>query len=180
MTILDFLSITLAASGAVDVWKNGSIFATGRAAMQAKEDDTLDDYMEEAVRPKIEPIQNETHRAYLERSLSAVDAAKRNRLPWYWRCVPRPAAKMLNCAFCLSHHTPWILALLFFFPALWLDDPWQWLLKLPIYSLAATRLGTIINAWAPWDARYERSAALPYDEDVEYVEPTSDAQSEPA
>jgi hypothetical protein len=142
MMPLDFLVITLAASALVDVWRNGSIFALGRATMQAKEDDASGGWFES----------------------SESEDLLTSGLPWYWRIVPVFFAKMLNCWFCLSHHTPWILAILFFLPALWLDGVWEWAFKLPVYSLAATRLGTIINAYVPLEAQYDRNAAIPFEE----------------
>lgn len=136
MDAVDFIALTFAASAIVDAWKNGSIFATGRAFMQAKEDydgDSTDEDDEDD-----EPIVGE------QTTWSA------------WLLVPRFFAEMLNCAFCTSHHTPWVLALVFYFPSLFVISPWDFLLKLPIYSLAATRLGTIINAYVPREARYDR------------------------
>lgn len=35
---LDFIAVTLAAGAIIDVWNNGSIFATARAIVQAKQD----------------------------------------------------------------------------------------------------------------------------------------------
>jgi hypothetical protein len=56
-------------------------------------------------------------------------------------------AQLLICRFCLSHHTPWILILLFYLPSLWLVDPWSTIVKLPVYSLAATRLSLLLGYW---------------------------------
>ncbi len=146
MTWLDFFALALAASALVDVWRNGSIFATGRAVLEAKADE-------------------EGWLAESESSHSSPGLPT----PWYWQRVPLFFAKMLNCHFCLSHHTPWILAVLFFLPALWLTGTWAWLLKLPVYSLAATRLGTIVNACVPEGAKYERD-----DHQIPYTEPIDD------
>jgi hypothetical protein len=73
------------------------------------------------------------------------------------RVLPSIFAELFSCSFCFSHHAPYILALVFFFPALFVSPDWVvWLLKLPVYSLAATRAGTYLNALIP-DARYDRS-----------------------
>jgi hypothetical protein len=72
---------------------------------------------------------------------------------------------MVTCKFCFSHHTPWILAAAFFLPALFLPTPWDFVLKIPVYSLAATRLGNIINAFTPDLANYYRNEVDFTDED---------------
>jgi hypothetical protein len=89
-----------------------------------------------------------------------LNAIIENQLPWKMRLaerfVPRFVGEILTCAFCLSHHTPWIVGVVFFLPALLVPWPWLvFLLKLPAYSLAATRIGNLINAWAPAGAKYE-------------------------
>jgi len=137
MTIVDFLALIFASAAVVDVWRNGSIFAKGRAYMQAKEDADDDE-------------EDETE---IETEFS------------FWLLVPRPAAELLNCPYCLSHHTPWVLALVFFFTATLVAPPWCFLLKLPVYSLAATRIGNIINEMVPEGARYRRSETELFDED---------------
>jgi hypothetical protein len=73
--------------------------------------------------------------------------------------------EMVTCKFCFSHHTPWILAVAFFLPALFVQPPWDFVLKIPVYSLAATRLGNIINAFTPDLANYYRSEVDFTDED---------------
>lgn len=139
MTWLDFVCAALASHAIVDVWRNGSIFADWRALMQAKADAPM------------EP---------LEPSDMSESQAADEPLPWLqraaWRCTPRWAAELLSCAFCFSHHTPWLLLALLWLPATLLGGTWELALKLPIYSLAATRLGTVLNAIAPDDAKYNR------------------------
>ena len=49
-------------------------------------------------------------------------------------------AQLLTCRFCMSHWTPALLILLFYLPSLFLREPYCTVVKLPIYSLAATRL----------------------------------------
>ena len=141
MTWLDFLTLTLAASGLVDVWNNGSIFADWRAFFQDKADD-----------PDDLPSPDET-------AEQSDDDMQGDPLPLLMRIadrvVPRFIAELVSCSFCFSHHTPWVLAVLCFFPALFVETEWiAWLLRLPVYSLAATRLGNLITAFAPQEAKY--------------------------
>lgn len=141
MTLLDFLALTLAASAVVDVWFNGSILAGPLAYCQARADDTeAADYEAEA------------------ESDSAADAGGGVRLADL--VIPTWLCKLLSCAFCLSHHTPWLLAALFYVPGLFLEPPWSLILKVPLYSLAATRLGNILNAAAPASTQYDRYKEL--------------------
>jgi len=132
MTWLDFTALALAASGVVDVWKNGSIFALPRAiAADAAEMDAVQDR----------------------------------------RTLRGTLGELLTCEFCLSHHTPWLLAVLFFLPALFVTGPWAFILKLPVYSLAATRLGWLLNAVVPPEAQYARANS---DEDDDDDNPNAD------
>lgn len=145
MTWLDFFVLTLAASGLVDLWRNGTLFASGRAALEARVDE--ENWLAD----------ESSH------SLPGLPT------PWYWQRIPLFFAKMLNCHFCFAHHSPWMLGMLFYLPASQCTGTWMFLLKLPIYSLAATRLGTIINAYAPEEAKYERN-----DHQTPYTEPIDD------
>jgi len=140
MNWLDFTALILAASGWVDVWTNGSIFADWRALMQDKADEDGatqittggDDEQDEG-----EPL------PFLMRLADKI--------------VPVWMADLLSCWFCFSHHTPYLLALVCVFPTLFVSTTWVvFLLKLPLYSLAATRAGTIINSLVPESARYDR------------------------
>lgn len=151
MNWLDFIVLTLAASAIVDVWFNGSIFADWRAFFQSKADD-----------PDDEPI-TDTPASQDEEEWEG------DPLPWLMQLadkwVPRPIAELLTCSFCLSHHTPWLVGLLLMFPAFVIltltteeSSRWwlvaAWVLKLPAYSLAATRLGNIVNSYLPKKAKY--------------------------
>lgn len=135
MTWLDFLVLTLAASAVVDVWFNGSLFADWRAFCQAKADDAP------------------------EETDGVVLVEEGQQLPWLMsladRFMPRWVAELLCCDFCLSYHAPWIVALVLFLPMMLVRSPeLAFWLRLPVYSLAATRLGNLINAWAPASAKY--------------------------
>jgi len=138
MSWFDFIVLTLAAGGVIDVWFNGSIFATWRefAAVAAEEDPDLRGTPEQAADdPQGEPA-----------PLMMRVASK---------CLPRLLFELLSCDFCFSYHVPWILLVLFFVPAHFITIPWViFLLKVPVYSLAATRLGNLINALLPSEARY--------------------------
>lgn len=137
MTLLDFLALALASHAWVDVWRNGSIFDSLRAYMEARAD------------------------ADLYESNEQEDQEPDGTTPRWMRLLnaicPRWFAELVSCSFCFSHHTPWVLAVSLYFPSLFVETPWDWLLKMPIYALACTRLGTIINAIVP-DADYERDA----------------------
>jgi hypothetical protein len=83
-------------------------------------------------------------------TIQQADRQEDGRLRWsaWWR---NKLAYGLHCAFCLSYHTAFWLLLLFYLPSLWLSPPWDVVCKLPIYSLAATRLSLIIDAHASTD-----------------------------
>ena len=140
MTALDFVVLTLAASAVVDVWLNGSLFADWRAFFQTPPST-----------PLAEPVSDDAPAAHQETPLPRLMRIAD-------RVLPRFVAEILGCAFCFSHHTPWIVGVVCFWPATWLASPlWLiFLLKLPAYSLAATRLGNLINAWAPPSAKYDK------------------------
>ncbi len=141
MTWLDFLVITLAASAIVDVWANGSIFANWRAFLQDKADES-----DEPDSTPPSDTDEEDEGDPLPFMMRVAD-----------RVLPRLFAELVSCMFCFSHHTPYVVALLFFMPATFVQTPWLvFLLKLPAYSLAATRLGNIVNAAVPEGARYQR------------------------
>lgn len=140
MTVLDFFALVMAASAIVDVWRNGSIFAEPRAYFEARADAGV---------ASSEPLPEE--------GLPA------DPNPWWmWlfdHCLPGWFAELVNCRFCLSHHTPWMAALVCYFPTLFISTAWMvFLMKLPVYSLAATRIGNIINACVPTSAQYDRQS----------------------
>lgn len=175
MSCLDFIVLTLAASAIVDVWFNGSIFADWRAFFQSKADDPID-----------EPITDTT-------ASQDDEEDEGDPLPWLMQLadkwVPRPIAELVSCSFCFSHHTPWVVGLLFVFAEVveaiyappivpemgggfWINlcewtirpvaqpypfvQPLVLLIKLPAYSLAATRLGSMLNSYLPREAKYHR------------------------
>lgn len=140
MSVLDFIVLVLAASAWVDCWFNGSIFDEWRAYFQARGDAWPSPYPHSESSASSEPIPQEPQ-------------------PWWmtvFNWLPDWFCELVSCKFCFSHHTPWVLATVSFLPALFVAEPWDWLLKLPVYSLAATRLGNIINAYLPDRARYDR------------------------
>lgn len=139
MSWLDFIVLTLAASAVLDVWFNGSIFADWRAFFQ-------DGPAADPVDAHVEPVATKTSdEAPLPLLMQIAE-----------RIVPDWVVEMLNCPFCFSYHAPWMVALVCFLPADYIAWGWvAFLLKLPAYSLAATRLGNLINAWAPKEAKYK-------------------------
>lgn len=141
MTTLDFIVLTLAAGAVVHVWFRGSIFTEPRAYTEARTDLPMSD---EALADMPAPDEDDDSEP-VPLWMRLAD-----------RVVPTFVCELLVCHFCLSHHTPYILALLFFLPSLFVTAPWAvFLFKLPVYSLAATRLGNIINAIAPPAVRYK-------------------------
>lgn len=141
MSWLDFFVCTLAASAIVDVWFNGSIFAGWRALVQAVSDDPQEPATTDDLDETLDDEQQE--------------------LPFAMRVVgqlmPVLLADMLLCVFCFSHHTPWVVILTCFCTSYSCEDPaWAFALKLPAYSLAMTRLGNLVNSYAPTAANYYR------------------------
>lgn len=143
-TWLDFVVLTFAASAVVDVWMNGSLFADWRAFLQ--------------VDPAVETTADDT-----EQTDDVVTDAvvTEDKLPWLMqladRWLPNWACELLSCVFCFSYHTPWIVGMVFFLPAYLVYPHWTaFLFKLPAYSLAATRVGNIINSLLPTEAKYHR------------------------
>jgi len=125
MTWLDFIVMVLAAKAVHTVWFEGSIFATPRAFFQ-----DLDDEL-----PEDDDIPEE---------------AEDDPLPLWMRLVdkycPRLLAELVSCPFCFSHHTPWMVMVTCFIPALFVETPWlAFLLKMPAYSLAATQCMTLMD-----------------------------------
>lgn len=128
MDWLDFIAWALASHGALDTWFKGSIFAEPRSLLQDKLDS------ESGMDPATRGI--------------FIDDSESAPLPWHLRLldkwIPLWLAELLTCEFCLSHHTPWLLGVLFIIPASLV--PWGWLallIKLPVYSLAFAKIRTI-------------------------------------
>lgn len=66
------------------------------------------------------------------------DASETWRPSWGERCKAL-VAELVQCSFCLHYHLPfWLLGC--WAVGLFLPPPWGMIVKLPIYSLAATRL----------------------------------------
>ena len=146
MNTLDFLALTLAAGDVVDVWFNGSIFSAARGYMQARADEpdtpAPDD---ELTLPAEDPTITEETSAW-------------TRLGD--RFIPTLAAELLSCSYCFSRHTPFYLAVCFYVPSLFLPSPWSDLVKLPVYTLAASRLGWVLNGILPARYQYDRYKQL--------------------
>jgi hypothetical protein len=59
---------------------------------------------------------------------------------WFW-------SKLLTCRVCLTYHASFWLTVLFWLPGLlWLWPPWDVVLFIPVYALAATRLSLLIGS----------------------------------
>lgn len=140
MTWLDFVVLALAASAIVDVWQNGSLFIEWRALFQALSDDmpgTDDGHIDvqaELVQPDpLPPIQ---------RAISFH--------------TPRWVGELLSCTFCFSYHTTWLVAVIWLLPKLVYPSVLTTIWAIPMYALAATRLGNICNSMLPPESRYNR------------------------
>jgi hypothetical protein len=148
MTTLDFVILVLAASALVDVWRNGSLFAEFRAYFEVRADGAISPNLVEPATATDEPAASED---------LALDEGSTWWMRFFDRIVPGWLAELLSCSFCFSHHTPWIVAVTLYLPVLFLGWPWVLLFKVPLWSLAATRLGNIINALLPQAAGYDRT-----------------------
>lgn len=147
MSWVDLIVLALAGGCLTDVWFNGSIFAALRSYCEARESGSLlTDFDAATVL--------EARRA----SLGSAGAAQEYTwwMKWADRLVPDLVIEMLNCSFCFSHHAVFWPALLFYAPSLFVAAPWSHLLRLPVYVMAAVRLGNLLDAWAPKWACYNR------------------------
>jgi len=204
MDIVDFLALSLAASAVVDLWRNGSLFTVARAYCEAREDGADEGITEDSLPPiEVEKMpeykrdyeqcpysgegsyawveaQREAERAHKQawsdkvKSQHAADNPRSMRVAN--ALMPTWVAELLNCGFCLSHHTPWVLLLLCYLPSLFIVEPWAFLFKVPIYSLAATRISTILAAIVPQSVQYDRGDD--FDEEFEY-EPEPERTTQP-
>jgi len=89
--------------------------------------------------------------------IEAIVTSETTVAPWW--------ARLLNCAFCLSHHVSWILLLGIALDAIadvvLRDSPLArrlifWAVRFPVYSLAVTFASNLLNRLLPETARYER------------------------
>ena len=142
MTWMDLVVLTLAASGALEAWFRGSLFASTRAVMQGKDDAFWDD----------------SSLAWELPSEGDPDITV-SELPWWLKLtdvgIPNWVGAVLSCALCSSYHATFWLGLLFWAPSLWLAEPWSVIVKFPLYALAATRAGNILTALLPAKLQYE-------------------------
>ena len=138
MDAIDFAALALAVSAVTDSWFLGSLFAEARAFFEEK-----------AVSADTATEQDGT---------GDPDTPTVDERP-YWmriadRAIPDAAAELMNCPFCLSHHIPYVLLLLFYVPSLFLGWPYAAIVKLPIYSLACTQAARWLSVSR---RRYEHS-----------------------
>lgn len=147
MTTLDFIALSLAAGDIVDVWFNGSIFSAIRGYVQARADtpDAPAPEDELVLPPPEDPTITEETSAWTR---------------FGDRFLPTLLAELLSCSYCFSRHTPFYLAVCFYVPSLFLPSPWSDLVKLPVYALAAARLGWVLNGILPARLQYDRYKQL--------------------
>lgn len=145
MNSLDFLALILAGGAVLDGWFNGSIFASWLGFFQVK-----------AESPITAPIDNST-------ADDTDEALPEETLPLGMRIadqvLPRIVAELVTCHFCLSYHVSFWLAVICLGPPVgWPDTPGILLCKLPLYALAATRAGNLLNGLLPVLLKYERQS----------------------
>lgn len=142
--LLDFVFVVLAAGAVIDVWFNGTIFEQLHNLVDAIAEPP-------AAEIPITDIPNEGSNVQIE----VLEPSLVLRLTE--RYCPQLLAELLTCPYCMSYHVPWILFLLFVVPSMWVDTPWAaFVIKLPVYSLAATRISNLLNDLLPSSARYMR------------------------
>ena len=126
MNITDFIICALAASAIVDVWFNGSIFADYREMLAAR-----------SVWCNTPECMRDVDTGYADgEGIEPLDT-------WVNKC-PCLVVQLLNCAHCLSFHTPvWIFC--WYLCAGLFAHPFDAGLRLPVYALAATRLMNLIT-----------------------------------
>ena len=144
--VWDLILLVLASSAVLDVWVNGSLFASARAILQLKADEwgakgslPLTDAATDEPAAETEPAEEPN---WLLRGL-------------FW-LTPCWLAELASCTFCSSYHVPWLLLVGCYVPSRLLGEPWNWLALLPLYSLAATRVGNLLNGLLPKPLHYER------------------------
>ena len=147
MSPLDFVVIALAAGAVVDVWRNGGLFAEFRNYCDLRADSD----------PSDAPVAD------------SLDTYPPGPTPRWMKVadklLPRFVAELLSCWFCFSYHAPWLVIAVLYVPSLFVPPPWHWIALVPLYSLAATRAGNILNAWLPTDAQYETDIQEEFDDD---------------
>lgn len=126
MAITDLAAVILAAGAVLDAWAKGEIF------------DALRTYVHRRAAGIRGPVMED-----LAPGLTV-------EYPWWARVLDRVLptffAQAWSCLFCASYHAPAYLLALWYLPSLWLPSPWDVVWKLPIYSLAATRVVVLGNA----------------------------------
>lgn len=171
METLDFVVLILAAGALVDVWFRGSLFENAKAYAEARADvEGVTDV------ENVEDVDDEDYHAVPRHRCRTwycfITSAAWHIRTWWNRHaedsdgflvklvshLPRWLCELMTCWYCLSHHTPYIIALFTFVPGL-ICVACGWtllgmLFKLPAYCLAATRAGILINELLPPRARY--------------------------
>ena len=118
MQLLDFVALFLAVGAVVDVWlREGGLFEDFRDLIQT-----------------------------WGTSVDTTDA--RRETPWrrWYHWAREKLGQLAGCNFCLSYHAAFWLLALFYVPSLFIVSPWNVVIKLPIYLLAATRLSLAFDS----------------------------------
>lgn len=145
MEWFDFLALMLASGAVLEAWFKGDAFASLRAAMQSKSTTFWQKPL-----PRL-ALSSEAAAAGLDEE----DVSQPRWLQILDRWVPDAVGAALSCTFCSSYHAPFWIGLICWVPSLWLPEPWNALVKFPIYALAATRAGNIATGMLPAKLHYE-------------------------
>ena len=121
MSVVSFLAVCLASVAVLNVWRQGSLFASWRLLIELR----------------LELGENQSPAFAADSDITYLEYLVGNRLPLW-------LAELLNCDFCLSYHVPaWLLGWPILGEYVW---PWsQTLWLLPIHSLAATTVIRILT-----------------------------------
>lgn len=170
MTVLDLFALALAAGCIVDAWNNASLLANWRAYFEALK--LSYDVGPPPFHEKEYPANTPAYERRTDRSLSSLAhymswITRERRLQWL--------VELLECDYCLSFWAALLPAAFFLLPALCLPSPWDQLLRLPIYVMAAYRITYLLNAALPEYMRYKRWMLEKDEEDDAEREPPADA-----
>lgn len=132
MTWLDVLVLPFAALAVLRAWTEGEICADLRQLMEHKAE-----RYRQALESQGDPTQAPSSETTIHMPVSSW-LTPGWLLDWVDMRVPDWVALPFTCPFCLSYHIPWVLILLFLVPA-WLSPDWLGvLIRIPLWSLAAT------------------------------------------
>lgn len=145
----DLIALALASGAVIDVWFNGSLFSGWLGFFQVKAE-TPPPETPPSEQPSNDSVASDSKDDMAGDPLPASMQIADKVLPdWF--------ATLMSCPFCLSYHVPFWLGFFLLLPAWLCPDPLSSIYRLPLYALAATRLGNLLNGALPPHLRYFRS-----------------------